>query len=81
MSRNKAQNDAQQIPKVYIKDMNIDVPSYGIACEASVTIVLPRIPTSREDMLLLLCNEYLESKGIPDSIDTIIEKKYPEYII
>ena len=50
-------------------------------CHVDIQFPMVVIPRNESDVFMWWVNNYLSNKGIPDNLEQIIDKLYPEYLI
>jgi len=64
-----------------IESFSTEVNAWNPGVNVTVELKLSTAPGSVEELVQIVTNDYLKSRGIPDTIEEIISNKYPEHLI
>jgi len=64
-----------------IENYSIEVDAWNKGAKVSLEVRTSKVPVSIEHLLNIISNDYLKPQGLPDTLQEMIAKHYPEYKI
>jgi len=64
-----------------IENYSMEVDAWNKGAKINLTIKTSEVPTSIEHLINVISDDYLKTQGLPDTLQEMIAKHYPEYKI
>jgi len=62
-----------------IESYSVEVDAWNKGAKINLEIRTSEVPTSIEHLINVISNDYLKTQGLPDTLEEMIAKYYPEY--
>ena len=62
-----------------IESYSVEVDAWNKGAKINLAIRTSEVPTSIEHLINVISNDYLKTQGLPDTLEEMIAKYYPEY--